>query len=58
MGYIKEPEKVDLAINSSHLTAEDRVAISSFITKDKQSSVKKLVRNKASNLEKRVQPGK
>jgi len=35
MGYIREPEGVDLVIKSRHLTAEEEKAISEFIQADK-----------------------
>jgi hypothetical protein len=35
MGYIKEPDGIDLVINSRPLTKEDRVAITEFIKADK-----------------------
>ena len=42
MGYIKEPEGIDLIINSDSLTEADSKAISEFIKKDKAKHATRL----------------
>ncbi len=40
MGYIKEPEGVDLVINGKPLTDEQKMVISAFIKADKAKTVR------------------
>ena len=50
MGYIKEPKGVDFVIESSPLTAEERVLISEFIRKDKMRAKSGSKKNRPSKL--------